>query len=231
MVIKIGGSLLYSSDFEINKPFFDVLKKWFDNNRQKHEKLVLVTGGGKLSRKIGEIIKNISSDEKNLHAVAMEATQISSYIVQSYLEASEAFVPQKLGDAYEYLVEDTNSLLMIAGGLKHGWSTDMDAAAFADILKERKVYKLTDVEGIYTADPKVDSNAQLIKDISWEDFKNTFGISDNSHHEPNQHVPVSVESALFCENKGVTMYIAGGKNIYEMESLEDVFESGTKIHP
>jgi uridylate kinase len=231
MVIKVGGSLFYNEKLEINVNVLVHVKKWYEKYKSKLNNIVFVTGGGKLSREMGEKVKSFSNIEEDIHSVSMEATQLNSQILKAYLNDKSIYVPQRLGDAYEYLIGDGKGRAMVSGGLKHGWSTDMDAAIFADILKEKKVYKLTDVEGVYTDDPKLSPSAKIIEDITWDEFMQKFGISKTSKHTPNLHVPVSAESAIFCETKGITMYIAGGKNINNENGLENVFESGTKIHP
>ncbi|MCK9368686.1 hypothetical protein M0R04_01790 [Candidatus Dojkabacteria bacterium] len=231
MVIKVGGSLFYNEKLEINEKVLGYVKKWYEEYKSKLDNIVFVTGGGRLSRDIGEKVKSFAKFEGDVHSVAMEATQLNAQVLKAYLNDQTIFTPQRLGDAYEYLIEDGDGKTMVSGGLKHGWSTDMDAAIFADILKEKKVYKLTDVEGVYTEDPKKNPNASIIEDITWGEFMKKFGISKSSKHLPNLHVPVSAESAVFCETKGITMYIAGGKNIHNNGGLETVFESGTKIHP
>lgn len=76
-----------------------------------------------------EKISDSITHEEDLHSVAMSLTHTNATILASYLEDKEIFVPKKLGDAYEYLYMG-NGRYMVSGGLKVGWSTDMDAAVF-----------------------------------------------------------------------------------------------------
>lgn len=232
MVVKIGGSLMYTSRFDINGATLAKIKGWYVKNKEKIDNIVLVTGGGKLSRELGGQVKEQTKADSLVHNVAMEATQVNSHILKAYIGDNEVYVPAKLGDAYEYLIDnDSKKRFMISGGLKCGWSTDMDAAVFADILKEKIFYKLSDVEGVYTKDPNEYSNAEMIKDISWKDYMKMFHISAKTDHKPNMHIPISSETAIFCEAKGVSVFVSGGRNIRDNADISNVFETGTLIHP
>lgn len=227
LVIKIGGSLLYQDDMRLNDLFLEKLKKWFIQNKDSFRKLAIVVGGGKLSREVGKSAKGYI-EQDDIHAVSMQVTQVNAQLVSGYLNDDRNKSPQSLNEAYEILNSNSDEIL-VSGGLKNGWSTDMDAAVFADCLSLKTVYKLSNVEGVYTADPKKDSKAQFIKEISWKEYIEMFDITEDSSHVPNKSTPISSETAIFCKNKGITYYVSGGKNIYEKDDLSFVFESGTKL--
>ena len=105
----------------------------------------------------------------------------------------------------------------------------MDAAVFADVLGLKEVFKLSDIDHIYTADPDKDPNAKPIEKITWVEYREIFGITDGDEHMPNAHVPISVECSRFCDRKGITFYVAGGDNLKRSKDLVDVFKTGTVI--
>ncbi|HRI05896.1 MAG TPA: hypothetical protein PLV59_03065 [Candidatus Dojkabacteria bacterium] len=229
IVIKVGGSLMYKDGLQLNTVFLDMLKDWYKRNRDNYDMIVIVVGGGKLSREIGSVVKSHIKNIDDVHSVSMELTQTNAYILKGYIGDKNIFNPESLGDAYEFLMHGKGT--MISGGLKHGWSTDMDAAVFADVIACKKVYKLSDIEGIYTDDPKKNEDARLISDITWEKYRKMFKISNrNDEHTPNLHIPISVECALFSENKKITFWVSGGSSIYNRKKLDGAFESGTHIH-
>lgn len=230
MVVKIGGSLIYKEGLSLNTEVLDMIKDWYKRKRSEYEMIVIVVGGGKLSREIGMSVKKHIKDINDVHSVSMELTQTNAYILKGYLGDKEIFNPESLGDAYEFLMHGTG--VMISGGLKHGWSTDMDAAVFADVVGLKKVHKLSDVDGIYTGDPKKDPKATLISDITWDRYRKMFGISStNDHHTPNLHIPISVECALFASNKEISFWVSGGSSFKSKRKLDSIFESGTHLHP
>jgi uridylate kinase len=229
-VLKVGGSIMYDQLLNIN---FDLLKRikiWYYENKKKYDKIVFVTGGGGLSRSMQEKIADNIGGENHLHSIAMSLTQTNATILASFLEDDEIFVPKTLGDAYEYLVQPSGKT-MASGGLKIGWSTDMDAAIFADILNSGKVYKISNIDYVYDKDPKEFFEAKPIKDMTWKEYFKLFDISMGEQHKPNNKMPLDVESVQYCARKELSFLITGGKLLEEEEKISKILEMGTFIHP
>jgi uridylate kinase len=230
LVLKVGGSIIYDQLLNINFDLFKRLKLWYYDQKDKYSKMVFVTGGGGLSRSMEDKIADNIGGEKYVHNIAMSLTQTNATILASYLEDDTIFVPQTLGDAYEYLVEEDGKT-MVSGGLKVGWSTDMDAAVFADILGIDKVYKISNIDYVYDKDPKEFFDAKPIKDISWKDYFKLFDIVAGEQHKPNNSMPLDVESVQYCARKGLSFFITGGKILEEEEKISKILQQGTFIHP
>ncbi|HOF79311.1 MAG TPA: hypothetical protein PLA45_03115, partial [Candidatus Dojkabacteria bacterium] len=158
-VLKIGGSVMYDNSLNVNEALLAKVKNWYMNERKNYKKVAMVVGGGSLSRDMQEKISSSVGGEESLHNIAMSVTQTNAAILQGYLEDMDIFLPKKLGDAYEFLMEE-NQKTLLSGGLKIGWSTDMDAAIYADILGVKTVYKISNVEFLYEADPKTEINTK-----------------------------------------------------------------------
>lgn len=230
IILKIGGSIFYDDSLNINKQALEKIKAWYLRNKEIYLKIVMVVGGGQLSRQLQKKVKKEIKEEKYLHGIGMSATHTSAALLKGYIEDSDIYIPKSLGDAYEYLVEEENKVL-VSGGLKVGWSTDMDAAAFADMLDEDRVYKISDINYIYDKDPKKHAGARPVRDLSWKEYFDLFNIDEDSEHIANTNIPIDVECAKFCSNKKISFFISGGKSIYQEESLEKVLEDGTLVHP
>lgn len=230
IVIRLGGSLLYNSDLELNIDMLSKLKSWYSRNKKKYNTIAIVVGGGKLSRHMNEKVGKHLKKDMYKHGVSMQITQTNSYIVKGFLDDDSIFVPETLGDAYEKLIEE-GPKVVVSGGLKEGWSTDMDAAVFADILGLERVYKLTNVDHVYTADPKVNKGAKPLKSLSWKEFADMFQITDVVHHKPNKSTPIGPETVRFCSEKKIAFFVSGGKDLDETTNIENIFESGTFIYP
>lgn len=231
IVIKVGGSLLYKLDLTFNTSFINMLVKWYEANRSRYNKIVLVVGGGKLSRHVGKNIESYTNSQEDLHRVGMQATLMNATLIKAILRDEDIKVPMELGDALEAAV-DTKTRTIICGGFKAGWSTDMSAAVLCNALGHDRFYKLSDIDHVYTADPKLDPTATIIKEITWDRFFDQFGIDKNNpEQKPNEHTPVGAVAAQFCSQKGISVVLSGGKTFEEKKSLGEVFESGTLIHP
>ena len=208
---------------------FKRIKKWYWDNKDSYDHIVLVTGGGGLSRNLeGKVSENIK-DRDGIHSIAMSITQTNATILSAYLEDKDIFVPKTLGDAYEYL-NSVSKGNMISGGLKVGWSTDMDAAVFADALHTERVYKISNVDFIYDKDPKEFFDATPIRDMTWKEYFEMFEILPDQELVPNAHIPVDAKCSIFCDKKRISYHVTGGKFLYEIQEIEKILNEGTFIH-
>lgn len=230
IVLKVGGSILYDHLLNVNFDLLKRVKSWYWDIKPNYDSIVLVTGGGGLSRSMEEKISSSIGGQENLHSIAMSLTQTNATMLAAYLEDPEIYVPKKLGDAYEYLLSDSGKC-MVSGGLKIGWSTDMDAAVFADIVESGRVHKVSNVDYIYDKDPKEFFDARPIKDISWEEYFKMFKILPGQQHKANSHIPVDVQCSQFCSRKNISFHITGGSLLSDYENLKDILNEGTFLHP
>jgi uridylate kinase len=230
IVVKIGGSILYDHLINFDFDMLRKVKNWYWDIKASYDTIVLVTGGGKLSRSIEEKIAGSVSGENSIHNVAMLLTQTNAAIIAGFLEDDDIYIPKKLGDAYEYLIMDGGKT-MVSGGLKVGWSTDMDAAVFADVLEAGRVHKISNIDYVYNKDPKEFFDARPIKDMSWNEYFKMFSVVPGQQHEANAHIPVDVQCSQFCSRKNLSFHITGGKLLEERENIADVLNDGTFLHP
>lgn len=229
-VLKLGGSVLYDNLLNVNKVLLNKIKDWYYGVTGDYNKIVIVVGGGSLSRDLQNKIAGSVGGEEYLHSIGMNATQTNAALVKAFIEDPNIYLPKRLGDAYEYLW-GAEKRIMVTGGLKVGWSTDMDAAVFADILNVEKVYKISNINYVYDQDPNVNPNASIVRDLSWDDYFDQFNILEDSFHKANDSIPIDIGCARFCSEKEISFFISGGKSIYEKESIMDIFTDGTLIHP
>jgi uridylate kinase len=231
LVLKVGGSIMYDQLLNINFDLFKRIKIWYYEQKKEYDKIVLVTGGGGLSRSMQEKIADNIGGENYLHSIAMSLTQTNATILASFLEDDEEIcVPKTLGDAYEYLVQP-HGQTMVSGGLKVGWSTDMDAAIFADILGADRIHKISNIDYVYDKDPKEFFDAKPIKDMTWKEYFKLFDIVKGEQHKPNYKMPLDVECVQYCSRKRLSFFITGGKVLEEEEDISKLLEIGTFIHP
>jgi uridylate kinase len=61
--------------------------------------------------------------------------------------------------------------VVVAAGYRPGCSTDLRAIQIAQRVGAKKVINLSNIDYVYTADPKTNPEAKRIEDISWEEFR------------------------------------------------------------
>lgn len=221
---------MYDQLLNINFDLFKRIKIWYYENKDQYSKIVFVTGGGGLSRSMQERIAGNIGGEEHLHSIAMSLTQTNATILASFLEDDSIFLPKTLGNAYEYLVSPEGKT-MASGGLKVGWSTDMDAAIFADILDADRVHKISNIDYVYDKDPKEFFDAKVIKDMNWKEYFKLFDVVEGEQHKPNHNMPLDVECVQYCARKGISYFVSGGNSLEEITSFKKILQTGTFIHP
>ena len=230
IVLKIGGSVIYDNSLNVNQSLLDKLKDWYFRKKGDYQNIVIVVGGGSLSRDLQEKISRHIGGEEYLHSIGMSVTNTNANLLRAYIGDPEIVVPQRLGEAYELLVDSAKGII-VCGGLRVGWSTDMDAAVFADILSESRITKISDIDYIYDKDPGEAEDVRAIKDMTWDEYFKLFGIQEDSTHAPNKNIPIDVECARFCMKKEISFWISGGNRITKANVFEDIITEGTLVHP
>jgi predicted uridylate kinase len=230
IVLKIGGSVIYDNSLNVNQDLLDKLKDWYFRKKDDYQNIVIVVGGGSLSRDLQEKISRHIGGQEYLHSIGMSVTHTNANLLRAYIGDPEIVVPQRLGEAYELLM-DSGKSIMVCGGLKVGWSTDMDAAVFADILNESRITKVSNIDYIYDKDPSIVEDATPMKDMTWNEYFKLFNIQEDSTHTPNGNIPIDVECARFCKKKEISFWISGGSRIKQANVFEDIMTEGTLVHP
>jgi predicted uridylate kinase len=230
IILKIGGSVIYDNSLNVNQFLLDKLKEWYSRKKDVYQNIVIVVGGGSLSRDLQEKISRHIGGQEYLHSIGMSVTHTNANLLRAYIGDPEIVVPQRLGEAYELLM-DTGKSIMVCGGLKVGWSTDMDAAVFADILNESRITKISNIDYIYDKDPSIVADANPMKDMTWNEYFKLFNIQEDSTHTPNGNIPIDVECARFCKKKEISFWISGGERIKQASVFEDIMTEGTLVHP
>ena len=230
IVLKIGGSLLYDDELKLKRDMVTKIQIWVNSAMKKYNKIVLVIGGGKLSRFLGDQVKGMLQPGDQIHSVARAITVANAEIIRLALGTKNAGISYTLGSLYEKLFEDDVHCVVV-GGMKDGWSTDMDAAVAADILDIDRVIKISDIDHIYTSDPRTNNQARVINDISWDEYFKLFGISNgHSQHKANLHIPIDMMCSQYCANKGINYLVTGGKNLEGNAEIKDALMLGTFVH-
>jgi uridylate kinase len=125
-------------------------------------------------------------------------------------------------------VESFEGRVMVASGWKPGFSTDNDAVLLAEKFGADTVVNLSNIEKIYTADPRQDPNAEPIDSITWADFRTMVG----DEWTPGKNLPFDPVAAKRGERIGLRVVCAGGRDIDNIRAiLEDRSFTGSVIGP
>ncbi len=163
IVLKLSGRLFFSEDFEsVARLIKEVVKK------RKNTKLVIVAGGAKVARVYIRAAQRLGAAQVSQAELGIQASRLNAAVLslavgndasnKSYTTISE------LANGLE--VSDRNKRIFVIGGIQPGQSTNAAAALAAEKLRADLFINATDVEGVYTRDPKRFNDSKLLSKVS-----------------------------------------------------------------
>jgi len=181
ILIKISGeSLSKENSLEYDLDFIMDLCHQIKNIQKMGVQISIVIGGGNFWRgvegeKIG--VDRSTSDYIGMIATIMNALFIQSVLermgletrVQSALTLTEVCEPYIRRRAIRHL-EKGRIVIFAAGTGNPYFTTDTAAALRASEINAEVILKGTNVEGVYSEDPKLNKDAKLLKSITFTDF-------------------------------------------------------------
>ena len=129
---------------------------------------------------------------------------------------------------YNPTVEDLSfdGQVLVASGWKPGFSTDTDAVYLGEQFDGKVIVNLSNIEKVYTDDPRKNPDAKPLDNISWEDFRKMVG----DEWTPGKNCPFDPIASKKASELGMKVICAGGKNIENIKAiLNDEDFVGTTI--
>jgi len=225
-VISLGGSIVAPDgvDTVFLRSFRGLVRDYLDENSSR--KLVLVIGGGGPARKYQAAYRELAAEPESdaQDWIGIAATRLNGELVRALFSDF----------CTEPLVTDPTAVsgfpcrILVAAGWKPGFSSDYDAVVLAERLSAGTVINLSNVSKVYTADPKLDPEAEPLDALSWKDFRGLVG----DEWTPGKNLPFDPIAAKKAEDLGLKVLIASGKDIDNLNNiLRGQDFKGTTIGP
>ena len=107
--------------------------------------------------------------------------------------------------------------VLVAAGWKPGFSSDNDAVLLAERFNADTVVNLSNIEKVYTDDPRKNPDAKPLDTISWADFRKMVG----DEWVPGKNCPFDPIASKKSEQLKLTVICASGKNIPNIRNILD----------
>ena len=241
IVLKIGSSLLVDKNRNIRKKWLSSFAKDVKKLRSKNKKIIIVSSGA-----IALGCKKMNYNKKNLkldksQAVAsigqIELMNLFSQIFSKYkLNISQILIT--LDDTEErkrsinakrtfenlfklnYIPIVNENDTIATSEIKYG-DNDRLASRVAQITNADTLILLSDVDGLYTKNPKIFKDAKLIKQVNDLDKDiidvNTQGMTEFGSGGMN----TKIEAAKICNLSGCNMIIANGLYLNPISQIQE----------
>ena len=226
-VLSVGGSIVVPGepDTEFLTAFIGMVKDWL--KEESTRKLILVVGGGAPARVYQNAYKKITAEDSNATSdqadwIGIMATRLNAQLLKA---SFGSLCPQDV--VYDpTAIEEFSGRILVAAGWKPGFSTDNDAVLRAERFAAKTVVNLSNIEKVYTDDPRTNPDAKPLDTISWDDFRKMVG----DEWTPGKNCPFDPIASKRAASNGISVICAGGKNIENIRNiLDDKDFIGTKI--
>jgi uridylate kinase len=160
-VVKLGGALFRR---EPNVTALKDMGKVLSGFVREGNQLVLVAGGGENARTYISAARKLGAEESTCDLLGIQITRANAELLRLAIGSiASSKIPTMLSDL-PHCVGPGKAVVM--GGLQPGQSTNAVAALAAEITRAEILVNGTDVDGIYTEDPKKNPKAKLIPSVN-----------------------------------------------------------------
>ena len=205
VVISLGGSIIVPDQIDV-----DFLQKFKQVILSlKDARFVIICGGGKICRKYQDAAKATGDIPKeDLDWIGIRATRLNAELVRSSF-GNEAH-GKVIHDPGEKI--DSTKPIVIGAGFEPGSSTDLRAVQLAERFGAVRVINMSNIDYVYSADPKKDPHAKRLESISWPAFRKLVG----NEWDPGLNMPFDPIASREAEQLGLEVAIIGN----DMENFE-----------
>lgn len=202
VVVRLGGSVIASPpDAQIMQRYAELL----GNMKKQGHRLVVVAGGGSIARDFIKIAKDLGLGEPDQDEIAISVSRLFAQLLAMKLDAlSSKTIPRSVNEAVESF---RRGKTVVMGGLKPGMTTDAVAAMVADRIAADSLVKASDVDGVYTKDPKKHPDAKKFDKLRFDDLGRLFEFNT---HKAGIHQILDPEAVKILQKCKIRMVIVNG---------------------
>ncbi|MDR0555001.1 MAG: UMP kinase [Treponema sp.] len=212
-VISLGGSLVAPEgvDEAFLKDFTALIGESLRHDEKR--RFILVCGGGGPARIWQRAYRNISGGgvDEQADRIGVMATRLNAQLVKAIM--GEWCLQDVVIDPTQ--AEPITGRVLVAAGWKPGFSSDYDAVLLAERFQAGTVINLSNIEQVYTDDPRKNPDAKPVGAISWADFRALVG----DEWTPGKNVPFDPVASRRAADRGLKVIFAGGKNRENLRKL------------
>ncbi len=226
VVMSVGGSLIVPD--HIDTVFLTHLKNLVEHEIAAYgRRFVIIAGGGKTARRYQDAAATVSElDPEDLDWMGIHATRLNGHLLRTIFR--DVAHPVMITNPDEIMDVSNETSLIIAAGYRPGASTDLRAVQIAKHCSATKLINLSNIDYVYTDDPKKNSGATRIEDITWSEFISLIP----SEWSPGLSSPFDPVAAREAQKLGIEVVVINGQKPDEIQKyLHNESFVGTRIHP
>jgi uridylate kinase len=163
VVLKLSGGIFFSKGFD---SVVSAIKK--AARLRKNTRFVIVAGGGRIARDYIDVAKSLGADQTSQDELGIKGSQLNATVFALALgKITCDSVPTTLNELVEtFDITSRKSQVVVCGGLQPGQSTNAAAALVAEKLCANLFLNSTDIDGVYTRDPRKYKDATRLATVT-----------------------------------------------------------------
>jgi uridylate kinase len=212
-VISLGGSIVAPDkpDAAFIRKFAELIRRFIEKDEDR--RFIFVVGGGGPARAWQGAYREIEAGGTDAEAdwIGVMATRLNAQLVRAvFSDICREDVVTNPTEAGPMMGK-----ALVASGWKPGFSSDYDAVLLAERFKADTVVNLSNIEKVYTDDPKKNPDAKPIDRISWDDFRAMVG----DEWVPGKNVPFDPVASRHAAKIALRVICASGRNLDNLRKI------------
>ena len=223
-IVSLGGSLIVPKEGGIDVAFLKKFKQFIVKRVARGERFVFICGGGSTARNYQKAARAVGRlSREDVDWIGIHSTRLNAHLLRTIFQrlAHPTVVKNPLAPPR------FREPILIAAGWKPGWSTDYCATLLASSLGATTVLNLSDIDYVYSADPRKDPKAVPLPKLDWKTFRKMIG----NRWDPGANLPFDPVAAKLAQRLGLTVKMMKGRAFGEIaKALDGKAFKGTVIH-
>lgn len=191
-------------DGKVNVAFLKSFKALIMRRAAKGDRFVMVTGGGGTCREYQRGLKAIGkTSNQDLDWLGIYTTHLNAQLVR--LIFGKLAHPTLAHNHETFDRKSWKTSVLIGGGHKPGCTTDTIMILFAQAFGEKEVINISNVDYLYTKDPRKFKDVKKIESISWKDYRKMIG----KKRDPGVNIPFDPVASRLAQRSGIRTLLFG----------------------
>jgi uridylate kinase len=205
VVVSLGGSVLVPGEDDA-RYLHELAALLRETSRRV--KLFAVAGGGRIARYYIQTGRSLGISERTLDEFGIEATRMNARLLGVVLRGQANREPARTYAEAAGLARRFPIVLM--AGTSPGHTTDRVSASLARHVRAARLVNATSVDGVYSADPRVDPDAKLLPRIR---FKDLVRIVGKGHRAAGPNVVFDPVAARVVARNRIPLAVVRGRDL------------------
>ncbi|MBI5621567.1 UMP kinase [Candidatus Falkowbacteria bacterium] len=210
IVISLGGSLVAPREGVIDYQFLKKFKQLITKHLKRGTRFIIVVGGGKTARAYQAAARRVGQlTAEDIDWIGIHSTRLNAHLLRTIFRAS----------AHAKIVTNPNETekfrepVLIGAGWRPGWSTDYVAARLATGYGAVEVVNLSNIDYVYSRDPRQYRDAKKIIHSDWVQFKKIVGTK----WTPGANLPFDPVASRWASQHRLRVLITNGKKLAALD--------------